>query len=465
MTAAIGALLLAMASMPAQSRPLAIVNGHVIDMVTAESRRASVVVQHGRIQSIVDAGRPLPPGTDSLDALGGWIMPGLWDMHAHIWDRALLFPMYLAYGITGVRDMGTTLGPWLAWRDSVSRGQMDGLHGVVAGTIVDGLYPFAPSFVRAGDSAEAAAAVLLLSRRGADFIKVYDRLTREAYDGIAVAARRAGVPIAGHLPPSVTLAHAVAAGQRSIEHLTSLAIACAPNGHELAGEATRLLDPLRGMDITRDTSLRRTVGAALGPYYEASRDRALDACDPAGMAPVARVLREGGTWVAPTLVLSANVLLADTAAEDSVRARLPSWAAAMTRERPNAITPALKRQRAQKLLAMTRELKRGGVRLLVGSDAPNPGSLPGIGLHREMEFLVRAGFTPYEVLRMATRDAAEFLSMQDSIGTIAPGRLADLILLDGNPLQDIAHARSVRAVVLQGRVIPMTSLAPERRAR
>jgi imidazolonepropionase-like amidohydrolase len=105
------------------------------------------------------------------------------------------------------------------------------------------------------------------------------------------------------------------------------------------------------------------------------------------------------------------------------------------------------------MLAMMRELKRAGVRMLIGSDAPNPGSVPGIGLHRELELFVKVGYTPYEALRTATRDAAEFAGVLDSLGTIEPGRLADLVLLDANPLVDIRNARRIRAVLLQGRLL------------
>jgi imidazolonepropionase-like amidohydrolase len=170
------------------------------------------------------------------------------------------------------------------------------------------------------------------------------------------------------------------------------------------------------------------------------------------MPAVARALHAGGTWIAPTLVLGLDGLLEDTSVEDSLRARLPAWAAGMTRVNvPNASSTQTRRQ--QRMFAMMRELKRAGVRMLIGSDAPNPGSVPGIGLHRELELFVKVGYTPYEALRIATRDAAEFAGVLDSVGTIEPGRLADLVLLDANPLVDIRNARRIRAVLLQGRLL------------
>ena len=451
----LAASLLIAPSIQAQAKPLAVINGQLVDMVGERPYRATLFIRAGRIERVAPPDTPIPRDVDTLDASGAWIIPGLWDMHAHIWDRRLLFPMYVSYGITGVRDMGTTLRSWLGWRDSVSRGLLDGPHGVIAGVIVDGLPPFANSYVQVKSADEGRATVLDLKARGVDFIKVYDRLTRDAYLAIARTARAESVPIAGHLPPTITLLEAIAAGQRSIEHLTSIAPACSAAGAAVAAEAARGLDSVRSLDFTRDSTLRPRVIAALGPYYEKSRSRAFDACDVArGVPTLVRALRDGGTWITPTLVLAAHSLFDDLRAEDSLRAKLPGWAAGMTRVyQPNAADSGRARERLDRILATMRELRRGGVRMLIGSDAPNPGSLPGIGLHRELELFVKSGYSPYEALRIATRDAAEFAGALDSVGTIQAGRLADLVLLGANPLDDIRNTRRIRAVLLQGRVL------------
>ncbi len=447
------ALFLWAPTLAAQTKPLAIINGQVIDMRGDRPQRATLIIRSGRIERVASPSAALPGDVDTLDAGGAWIIPGLWDMHAHIWSRTLLFPMYVAHGITGVRDMGSSLPLWLAWRDSVSRGLVDGPHAIVSGVIVDGLSPFNNMHVQVKGVDEGRALVRDLKARGADFIKVYDRLSVDAYNGIIAAAKEAHIPVAGHIPPAVSAMEASRAGQRSIEHLTSLAASCSVAGTALARAASAKLDSVRDLDFSKDSTLRARVGAALGPYYEKARALPLDMCDVLrGMPAVARALRAGNTWITPTLVLGLSDLLDETRAEDSLRARLPSWAAAMTRvDRPNAASPPTRRQ--EQMLAMMRELRRAGVRMLIGSDAPNPGSVPGIGLHRELELFVKAGYTPYEALRIATRDAAEFAGVLDSIGTIQPGRLADLVVLDANPLVDIRNARRIRAVVLQGRVV------------
>jgi len=444
------ALLLAASAVTAQTKPLAIINGQVIDMRSEQPYRATIIVRAGRIEQVSTTAR-IPNDADTLDASGAWIIPGLWDMHAHIWSRTLLFPMYIAHGITGVRDMGSSLPLWLAWRDSVSRGLVDGPHAIVSGVIVDGLSPFNSMYVQVKTPDEGRALVRDLKARGADFIKVYDRLSVDAYKSIMTAAKEARIPVAGHIPPGVSALEASRLGQHSIEHLTSLAASCSDSGAALGRAAEVGLDSVRDLDFSKDSTLRGRVGAALGPYYERARSLPLDACDVArGMPVVARALRAGDTWITPTLVLGLSGLLEDTSVEDSLRARLPVWAAGMTRVSvPNAISTQTRRQ--QQMLAMMRELKRAGVRMLIGSDAPNPGSVPGIGLHRELELFVRVGYTAYEALRIATRDAAEFAGMLDSLGTIEPGRLADLVVLDANPLEDIRNARRIRAVLLQGR--------------
>jgi imidazolonepropionase-like amidohydrolase len=452
------ALLLFAPIVTAQTKPLAIINGQVIDMRSERPHRATIIVRAGRVEQVAPRAR-IPSDADTLDASGAWIIPGLWDMHTHIWSRTLLFPMYVANGITGVRDMGWSLPLWRAWRDSVSRGLVDGPHAIVSGVIVDGLPPFNSMYVQVKTPDEGRAFVRDVKARGADFIKVYDRLSVDAYNSIMAAAKAARIPVAGHVPPGVSAMEASRAGQRSIEHLTSLAASCSAEGTALGRAAAAGLDSVRDLDFSKDSTLRGRVGAALGPYYHQARQLPLEACDVTrGMPAVARALRAGGTWVTPTVILGLSALIEDTRAEDSLRARLPSWAAGMSRvSAPNADSAARKRSE-EKMLAMMRELKKGGVRMLIGSDAPNPGSVPGIGLHRELELFVKAGYTPYEVLRIATHDAAEFAGVLDSIGTIEPGKLADLVVLDANPLVDIRNARRIRAVLLQGRVLPADTL-------
>jgi hypothetical protein len=442
----------------AQPRPLAIVNGHVIDMRQEQPYRATLLIRGGRLLRVAKPNEAIPAGFETLDASGMWIIPGLFDMHAHIWDRVLLFPINLAYGITSVRDMGSTVTRWVGWRDSVSRGLLDGPRGWFSGIILDGIAPFSTFFIHVATPDSARAAVRNLKQRGATFIKAYDRLSRDSYLAIAEEARALRIPIAGHLPPGVPLRDAISAGQRSIEHLGGLSLSCAANGDSLRHASVTALDSVRGLDFARDSTLRPRMLQSLGIFYRNSHETALDNCDPErGMQSVARMLRESDTWLTPTFVLGGTALLGDMQAEDSVRAIVPSWVAGMSRLSPPADT-TLARARLDRRLGMLRELRRGGVRLLIGSDAPNPGSVPGIGLHREIELFVKAGFTPFEALRIATRDAAEFLGASDSLGTIAPGQLADLVLLGADPLTDIRNTRRIRAVILQGRVLSRETL-------
>ncbi|HEV8364141.1 MAG TPA: hypothetical protein VGQ52_11540 [Gemmatimonadaceae bacterium] len=304
----IAALLLFASLLHAQAKPLAIINGQVIDMRSERPYRATIIVRAGRVERVSITAR-IPNDADTLNASGAWIIPGLWDMHAHIWSRTLLFPMYIAHGVTGVRDMGSSLPLWLAWRDSVSRGLVDGPHAIVSGVIVDGLSPFNSMYVQVKRPDEGRALVRDLKARGADFIKVYDRLSVDAYKGIMSAAKEARIPVAGHIPPGVSAIEASRLGQRSIEHLTSLATSCSDSGAALGRAAAAGLDSVRDLDFSRDSTLRGRVGAALGPYYERARALPLDACDvDRGMPAVARALRAGGTWIAPTLVLGLNGL-------------------------------------------------------------------------------------------------------------------------------------------------------------
>jgi imidazolonepropionase-like amidohydrolase len=196
----------------------------------------TVVVENGRITDIAPASRGVSESrsgytTRSVDARGRYLIPGLWDMHAHLDDvetlplnapdsaKALQLPLFVLQGVTGVRDMGGRLEVLSRWRDSIAAGQLVGPRIVACGPLLDGAPPFWPGSIGIRDAAAGRRAVDSLQRAGAAFIKVYSFLTRDAYFGIADEARRAGIPFDGHVPDSVTVVEASDAGQRTQEHL------------------------------------------------------------------------------------------------------------------------------------------------------------------------------------------------------------------------------------------------------
>jgi imidazolonepropionase-like amidohydrolase len=406
---------------PAAAPPepsLAITHVTVVDVAAGRLVGGQTVVVRGeRIMAAGDTARvAVPPNATLLDGRGKFLIPGLWDMHVHaLFDaevaRAFL-PAFVAYGVTGVRDMGGKVDVLRAARFAVLAGTLVGPRIVAAGAILDGPQPVDPSVsIAVGTPDQARAAVDSLAAHGADFIKVYTLLPRAAYFAVLREAARLRLPVGGHVPADVSTLEAADSGQRSVEHLRDE------------------VEPLC-----------KTVDAACG--------RLLDS------------LRAHHVWLVPTLVvLRAKAILDDSSliqdprlgtvpdlvrrAWDGIRAGKSGRPPAYWRE---------KRTRFRGELALTGAAWKDGVPLLAGTDAGALYTYPGSSLHDELVQLVRAGLTPAAALRAATLGAAEFLGSTDSMGTVATGKVADLVLLDADPLADIRNTRSIRAVVLRGRL-------------
>jgi hypothetical protein len=276
---------------------------------------------------------------------------------------------------------------------------------------------------------------------GADFIKVYNLLPRDAYFATMEQAKRQNVAAVGHVPFEVRAVEAADAGQRSMEHLDGLDFACSSRDDSL--RANLLARPSR--------ELWQRTQAALVETWSA------DACGPAVEA-----YRRNGTWQVPTLVLGWALVTADSVLTDSAQmAVIPARARAAWRsliEEMPAAERDMERDGFAQAVATTRLLHRAGVPILAGTDVGNPLLVPGYSLHRELELLVRAGLTPLAALQAATLNPARFLKATDSLGTVTSGKLADLVLLDANPLADIEATRRIHAVVVNGRLLDRRAL-------
>jgi imidazolonepropionase-like amidohydrolase len=280
---------------------------------------------------------------------------------------------------------------------------------------------------------------------GADFIKVYNGVPREAYFALVRDAARRGKTVAGHVPWSVTASEASDSGQRSIEHLLGILMSCSAREAELRAE---LSHAHAARNFTEAMPGQRAEAAALRTYDE-TRCRRL-----------AERLAANGTWVVPTLATSAK-----KAAVDDVAAAqyMPGWKR-MNADRQiwwSRRTPA-ERERMRANYALEQStvalLRNAGVPLLAGSDMPATMVVPGFSLHDELSLLVGAGLSPLEALRTATIEPARFFGALDSLGTVAPGKVADMVLLDANPLLDIDNTRRIAGVVMRGRYFDRSQL-------
>ncbi|MFY9553352.1 MAG: amidohydrolase family protein [Blastocatellia bacterium] len=440
---------------------LAIIHVTVIDVTGAGEEAApdqTVIIKSDRISSIGKTGEvPIPKGATTVDATGKFLIPGLWDMHVHTLQEGrpeIFFPLFIASGVTGVRDMGSPLGDFkgiTSLRERIGGGKLLGPRIIAAGPIVDGPSPMFPelSIAVAGET-EARQVVNDLKSVGADFIKVYSLLNRDAYFAVADEAKRRDIPFAGHVPESVSAAEASNAGQRSIEHLSGVRLACSTSETELR---TELLEARATSDASLLYRALRHVYTKSTETYNEEKAEAL----------FARFV-ENETWQVPTLVvarflakLNKSTNPAQTAAEASLK---------LTSDREN--DPRLKglttddlaplSESAQNASDLVGAMRRAGVKFMAGTDAPNPFVIPGRSLHDELALLVQAGFTPMEALQSATRNPAIYLGKLDTLGTIEEGKVADLVLLDANPLGDITNTRKIWAVIIGGKIVPKTWL-------
>jgi imidazolonepropionase-like amidohydrolase len=359
--------------------------------------------------------------------------------------RTFFAPLFLASGITGVRSMFDSLGMVQKLRADVRAGS-PGPRIVTAGPILDGPTSYWPGSIKCANPEQGRNAVQKVKSEGADFVKVYNDLDVPTYLAIASEAKALGLPFAGHVPWQVTAAQASGAGQKSFEHLYGIFLSCSSNENELRDEMRR-------------TGARRTLIEAI-----ASRTY-----DPEKAAALFETFKSNGTWQTPTLVYHrASAFIGDADFPDDPRVKFlggdirKAWDSAKPGFRE--WSAAERHQYFERQLSLVGSMHRAGVKILAGTDTANPFVYPGTSLHDELSLLVRAGLTPIEALQAATIRAAEYLGLADQLGSIVPGKLADLVLLDHDPLTDIQNTRSIAAVVKDGKMYSRIELSQIRAA-
>ncbi len=442
----------------ARSTTVAIRDVTVVDVTDGSLRTGQTVLVEGdRIGAVGAAAEVDVPATaEILEGAGAYLIPGLWDMHVHATFEGRVetfFPLFLANGVTGIRDTWGSLEVADSARAAVERGELAGpVRVVVAGNLVDGPARILPGSQVALTPEDGRRIVDSLHAAGAPFVKVYWSLTRETYLAIAERSRELGMPFAGHVPLVVRAAEASDAGQRSVEHLHGVLVGCAEEeGAILAGYRRAQRAHLAG-ELTRSPREVITEG----------RRRALATQDDARCRDLAARFIRNETWQVPTLVtLRGHAYLRQLAAAGDERLRyLPpsiyedDWFPESngTARGPWEDWRSMRQARYERKKEIVRLMTAAGVPFLAGSDTANPWAFPGFGLHDELELLVEAGLTPLQALRAATLNPARFFDRTDELGTVEEGKLADLVLLDANPLEDITNTRRIRAVVADGRL-------------
>src|SRR6266478_2628333 len=402
------------------------------------------------INAVVDATKYIPPkNTQVIDATGQYLIPGLWDMHVHSafgdWfpgGRDIILPLFIANGVTGVRDMGGDAPVLFEWRKDVADGKIIGPRMVISGPMLDGYLPNGklrfPSSIAITTPASAVAAVNLLKAQGVDFIKVQSVISHDAYLAAAAEAHKQGLPIVGHVPDKVRIEEVVEAGQKSIEHLMGIFEGCSIEEDKfIKGEGD-----LKLLLTTQD----------------------LQRCD-----SLLKMLAQNQTWQVPTLAWQRGGTFLDQ--RDLKHQPLDKyvpvyWRDVTWRRFSDEMMPellrdplALRQQYFTRNLQMVGALHHAGVPFMAGTDAaPGVYIMPGFSLHDELANFVEAGFTPMESLQTATSNPARFLGMEARFGSVEPGKIADLVLLSANPLEDIRNTRKISMVVANGRVFDRAAL-------
>ena len=399
----------------------------------------TVVVEGDRIIALGPTGSvTIPAGAVRIDGRGKFLIPGLAEMHAHIppgprvADSTIerVLALFALNGVTTVRGM---LGDprHLPLRDRAARGEL----------LSPTIYTSSPSVngttMRTG--AAAIDSVTKYRQAGYDFLKIHPGLTRAIFDTIAATAKRVGIRFAGHVPLDVGIERAIEAGYWSVDHFDGVMEGLVPE--------------------TRPFTVQEDGFFGLG---------LIDRADERRIPVLAAKAKAAGVWMVPTETLMRHIV-GNFAVDDMRRwpemkymsaTDMAGWVrTTATMRGDSAVSPASKARYLDFRKKLIKGFYAAGVGFVLGSDAPQVWNVPGFSLRRELAYLVDAGLTPFQALESGTRNVAVYFGTEATTGTVAAGKRADLILLDGNPLQDIANVGRQSGVMLRGRWLDRADIA------
>ena len=430
----------------------------------------SIVIDGGKIQQIIPGGTnvTVSGSGQAVDATGKFVVPGYLDMHTHSMDavdqQPTNWPLQIANGITGIREMrGSAEAVQRARKlnaDSAA-GLVDAPEVLLIPGEIIGQIPAPATAAIATQAGPAIAEVQKQKAYGAGFIKMFN-VNREASLAILGETKKQGFTAIGHLSPALSAVESSNAGWGSIEHLGSgigILLDCA--GEEAAVRAALL----RGEGgVTPPLPPTWTASVQSAPFWQ----RVLASYDNAKCQSVAQTFAKNGTWNAPTLIrLRTQHFVTDPLFRNDPnliyvsRATRAAWeAAAVTRSTFPATAQTTFQQYYGQQLVLTKLMKQNGVKMLTGSDTSTgaPFVIPGFSLHQEFRELASAGLSPLEILQMTTLNGAEYMGRQSTMGTVDIGKNADLVVLDANPVADVANMSKIAAVVLKGKYFSKASL-------
>ena len=394
----------------------AIVGGRLIDGTGKPAiENAVVILKDGKIAAAGPASStPVPESAQVVDAHGKSVLPGLWEMHAHF-EQVEWGPIYLAAGVTTARDVGNEREFIVAARDAIAAGRGIGPRLVMAG-VVDGSGPFSLGVIRVDTPEQAREQVQKYKAAGFQQIKIYSSVKPDILKIVTAEAHRLGMTVTGHIPFGMNAIQGIEDGMDQINHVEYLtSVMVDPKSHTIDPDAPNVKSAIKLL-LEHHTVVDPTL--ALMEIITHSTDKPISAFEP-GILRVAPELREGLETM--------------------------------------GVPPQKGEQMAavfQSMVATVRLLHQAGVPIVAGTDQ----SVPGFSLDREIELHVQAGFTPMEAIQSATLAAARAMGMEKDSGTIEPGKRADVIVVDGNPLENISDIRKVSTVFAGGRMYQPAAL-------
>ena len=398
-----------------------------------------VIVKDGRITDIAPVNKvKYDADAEVIKASGRYLLPGLAEMHAHVPPIDDLSPMkevLMLFALNGITTIRGMLGhqKHLELREGLRKGEITGPNFYTTGPSFNGMSVKTPE--------DGAAMVRKQKQAGYDYLKLHPGLSRQKFDAIATTAKEVGIPFAGHVSFGVGVWHAIESGYSSIDHLDGFVEGLVPGIEKMTEQQTGLF----GMLLA-------------------------DQADVSQIPRLMKALKAHSVWVVPTQSLAERWFHPDYTADDFLndpdRVYMDSKTIEQWISSKNSLVnnPGIDREKIKKFIELRRNLilqcQKNGVGLLLGCDAPQVFNVPGASTHSELQYLVLAGLTPYEALKTGTLNVAKYLGKKDS-GVIKKGAVADLILLNGNPLNDITQTRNIDGVMIGNKWMPKVFIDSE----
>ena len=432
----------------------------LIDAKNGTRTNQTVSIENGVIQSIGSAKLDMED-SQIIDGEGKYLIPGLWDAHVHLTfipeiDHETHFKLYLKNGVTSIRDTGAILSKLQPSLNFIEENPNTTPRLFYAGPLIDGadrvykgMEPGFPNLsIGIDETSNIPEVVDGLLKEGVTFLKSYEMLTRETYLELLKVAGQNGLRVTGHVPLSIDLEEAIEAGLGGMQHVRNMDLACAK-------DADNLLDD-RQVSLENEASI---AGSALRTHIHSSqRYYAIDNTDDERCLRIIMKLSEYGVFQTPTLTINtfdSRRFYADPKWRETYQ-ELPeaaenNWMQGSLKLANIDVTENAKKFDAWSL-SLVNKMHQEGVKIIAGTDTPIGYLTPGYSLHKELELLSEAGLSNMDVLRSATITPAEFFGMENQMGTIEVGKLADLVILDKNPLMSISNTQSIHSVIVKGQI-------------